>query len=79
MSPSENKKQKIAHFFGSPSDEKEFATMMRKLMFQSTILALKADENRVTPDNEVISEGCIFLNALCEVLEEENEEADAEY
>ena len=75
MSPTEVRRKKLEQFFTSETDEKEFSQLMRKLIFQSSMLALKADENRITPDKETISEGCSFLNELCDTLDSDEYEA----
>lgn len=66
----EFRRKKLEQFFASDEAEKEFAQLMRDFIFQSSMLALKADENKITPDKTIISEGCIFLHELCEVLED---------
>ena len=51
---------------------------MRKFIFQSSMLALKADENKITPDKNTISEGCMFLHDLCDTLDPDENEATEE-
>lgn len=69
MTPSEIRRNKLQNFFSTQEDEKEFAQLMRKFIFQSSMLALKADVNKMSPDKETISEGCMFLQDLCETLD----------
>lgn len=69
----EYRRNKLQNFFESSEDQREFSELMRKFIFQTTMLALKADENKITPDRETISEGCTFLYELCEVLEDDEE------
>lgn len=73
----EFRRKKLEQFFASDEDEKEFAQLMRDFIFHSSMLALKADENKITLDKTIISEGCIFLHELCEVLEDN--ELDLKY
>lgn len=78
MTPTEYRRNKLQHFFATPEDEKEFAQLMRKFIFQSSMLALKADENKITPDKNTISEGCMFLHDLCDTLDPDENEATEE-